>query len=536
MQKANKFLTGGDGDWDSDDSDAWGAGAKREVRSGRDKVLSTLDDLKEGASDAMDEADWISAGEKLDPLLTNCDKYVTMTTGPTRAGIVPNVFVRAMVELVDTAEAAFNDKEGLKALNKLHAKALTTLRQRLKKVVDGSPELRDKMDACRKDPTEFLDEEEEVAGDVSTAPEEQERDSIFKMDANDITFAVVNEKLSDLRIQRGRKGQSRQEQLNLLLFLRRHAKGDAQEVAIVLQLISLMLDMTPASAQFLPATLWRRAVMYLTQVLDVVVESKMVSVSDAKETVAFEERAEEEPTSGPVVVPGNLVGLVDRLDEELFKSLQMTDPHTNEYLVRLKDEAVLLAVAQRVAEYLTSRSDTPWLACVALRQLEHYYFKTAAVFEALKKAAVQPMAINMRDAESRISFAMENADAVVEDADADVKAVGKEGADDGKVVLELQLVIDQSTTLTSVNRDLAALVFSYGDERMKARALLCLVFHHSLMGQYHRARDMLLMSHLQDSVSSMDIHTQILYNRAMASLGICAFKNGLIQESYACMA
>jgi len=84
-------------------------------------------------------------------------------------------------------------------------------------------------------------------------------------------------------------------------------------------------------------------------------------------------------------------------------------------------------------------------------------------------------------------------------------------------------------------KDLTARIFQHSTERAKARGLLCAVFHHALHGRYQAARDMLLMSHLADTIHQFDISTQILYNRALVRCGICAFENELLHEAHSAL-
>ena len=61
--------------------------------------------------------------------------------------------------------------------------------------------------------------------------------------------------------------------------------------------------------------------------------------------------------------------------------------------------------------------------------------------------------------------------------------------------------------------------------------MLSHIFHFALHNEFYTARDMLLMSHLQESIYSADVATQILYNRTVVQLGLSAFRCGLIKES-----
>jgi translation initiation factor 3 subunit C len=78
---------------------------------------------------------------------------------------------------------------------------------------------------------------------------------------------------------------------------------------------------------------------------------------------------------------------------------------------------------------------------------------------------------------------------------------------------------------------LCAQLYRSGNSLLRTRSMLCHIYHHALYNDFHTARDMLLMSHLQENIYAADVPTQILYNRAIVQLGLCAFRSGLIKES-----
>lgn len=74
-------------------------------------------------------------------------------------------------------------------------------------------------------------------------------------------------------------------------------------------------------------------------------------------------------------------------------------------------------------------------------------------------------------------------------------------------------------------------LFANSEGYHRARAMLCHIYFLALHDDYYKSRDMMLMSHLQDTISSFNVATQILYNRTLVQVGLCAFRKGLVYDA-----
>ena len=183
------------------------------------------------------------------------------------------------------------------------------------------------------------------------------------------------------------------------------------------------------------------------------------------------------------VIPGSLIALCERLDDEYKRLLQQTDHHRQAYIDWLDEEANYFALCTRLETHYSQIGDIPAAARATLLRIAHLYDKKAATSGAILQ---------------------------------------RTGPNEPK---------DLSCLITRLCR----IVYRDGDERLRTKAALFEIFHVAAMDRFKDARELLLMTHLQDTIQNADIMTQVLFNRTMAMVGLAALRAGEIRDAHSCL-
>lgn len=199
-------------------------------------------------------------------------------------------------------------------------------------------------------------------------------------------------------------------------------------------------------------------------------------------------------------------------------------------MIRLSDEASIIELAETALVYYRRVKDDKSAASVALLIVEHLYYKHDSHAVAVHRAHT------FKKTWGKYS-------------DLHPACTGKIAASSSAAKIARGLETTQHPASYSGNpsvvpppfnpakriEELCAFIFNNGDERIKTRALLCSVYHYALHDQYYHARDLFLISHIPDFIDKAEIKTQILYNRTVVTLGLCAFRMGLFQKAHDCL-
>ncbi|TKR93213.1 hypothetical protein L596_007709 [Steinernema carpocapsae] len=340
---------------------------------------------------------------------------------------------------------------------------------------DDKKERRRKKEARKEAMGEKDDDDED---DWVPVPTKEERNRQLFDPKTEITGEVVLKKLVEIVSARGRLSTNRKNHVRSLQDLFKiaddHKLGAGILTKIMFAIVSALFELNVRMSDSMDFESWMKtfeAIKNLFQMLD---ENKDVLLS-------IKITEEDENLMNPdeqYRVHGSLPLTVLRLDSELTKIFQNADCHSTEYIDVLKGERELCSLIETAQIFMEKPAneesfmvDEKWQ--IYMLRIEHLYYKYAP-------------------------------------------------EENGEAEAAMNLL-----------QELCTKVYAFPEaKRERQRAMLCQIYHHALHDRWHRAKDLMLMSHLQAIVDHSDVSTQILYNRTICQLGLCAFRHGFIREAH----
>ncbi|KAG8430263.1 hypothetical protein GDO86_018127, partial [Hymenochirus boettgeri] len=341
----------------------------------------------------------------------------------------------------------------------------------------------------RKDEEGEEEEEENEAGGEwekvkGGVPLVKEKPKMFAK-GTEITPALVIKKLTEILQARGKKGTDRAAQIDLLQLLvgiaEEHNLGQGITVKIKFNIVSSLYDYNPNLAAYMKADMWKKCLQCIGDLLDILFANSNIFIGehiaeDSENLINLDQ---------PLRVRGCILTLVERMDEEFTKIMQNTDPHSQEYVDNLKDEARVCGVIERVQKYLQEKGSTDEICRVYLRRIMHTYYK----FD--YKAHQRQLGTGQESKSEQDQTENE--------------------AEDSAILMDRLCKYIYSKDRT---------------DRIRTCAILCHIYHHALHNRWFQARDLMLMSHLQDNIQHADPPVQVTIS------GICAFRQGMIRDAH----
>lgn len=337
-----------------------------------------------------------------------------------------------------------------------------------------------------------VEEGEEGGAEWETVEKKGTRGEMTKLDWKKVLFGkdtevdhtAVSKKRQEIVALRGKKTTDPFEQLDqlkALLELSADANlGVGVNIRLLIDIAATIFDI-PSIASSIRGDVWDRCLEYMESLINLLIGHPEVKLcEDLLENFNISNATQ------PFVVHGDALVLIERLDDEFTKILQNTDAHSTDYVHKLQGEAKVTDLIGKVQKYLERDPETkPDRLCrIYIRKIEHLYYKI-----------------------DRGQYGKPTGDASTADAN------------------------DPSSVMASLTK----YIYNYqGTDlgRIRTRAMLCHIYHYALHNRWYQARDLMMMSHLQEAIHLADVPTQILYNRALVQLGMCAFRHGMIKDAH----
>ncbi|MCO5579265.1 hypothetical protein L7F22_033119 [Adiantum nelumboides] len=468
----------------SDDSDSEEE-TKKVIKSAKDKRADEIEAVVKNIENAQRIDDWVAISKEFDGLNRLADRQRTMQEA------IPTSYIKAIDNLENfLTTSAQKEKTASKKMKAPNAKAMNGMKQKLKKV---SKDNEDALARFRENPEAF-----EAAAAAAAAPapsaasqakkkkpaeallddeEPGEGDDDFQTvgrggKAVTYTSEGLFKSLASVMEARGRKATDRSEQVQILTKLLEVAASTYQKIRVLLALVAARYDYNQSAGQYMSSDMWNSARKELDQLIDILVADRTYVVRE--ETEDYDDEIDRLPNQNG---EGDVVAVRGS---------------TISFIERLDDEFTksLQNIDPHAPEYVERLSDEKLLYQTIIRA-QVYYEQTKQTDE-LSRAVMR-----------RIEHVYAKQDNIVQALEAASASA------------------QEKVTSTVAPSPAEGHALPHLPPRFARRLLHCArhVPHESLAGPHRHGRRA----------------TQILYNRVVVQLGVCAFRLGLIKEAQAAL-
>ena len=297
-------------------------------------------------------------------------------------------------------EAIAKQKVSTKKMNATNARGLNAMKQKIKR---NNKDYTTEIEKYREDKFDYMmseEEEETVPVEKTKKPKVSYAEGIDVGD--DEGFATVGrggktlqytpesilKHLRSIVESRGKKNTDRAEQIRIMEKLLEVADTPYRTIRVLLTIIATRFDLTTGSTTtFMSQENWKSAEHEFGRLLETLETNRNLVVVENAEEWDDDEKPPQPVAGEKLKVPGSIVSVVERLDDELTRSLQHIDPHTAEYIERLQDEQALYTDILRALLYVENLKQDEKLDQsddaanrVVMRRLEHVYFKACSMY------------------------------------------------------------------------------------------------------------------------------------------------------------
>ena len=313
----------------------------------------------------------------------------------------PKVYIKTISDLEDLMnEAIAKQKVSTKKMNATNARGLNAMKQKIKR---NNKDYTTEIDKYREDKFDYMlsEEEEEVVPIEKTKRPKSSYVEGFDI-GDDEGFSTVGrggktlqytpesilKHLRSIVESRGKKNTDRAEQIRIMEKLLEVADTPYRTIRVLLTIIATRFDLTTGStATFMTQENWKSAEHEFGKLLETLETNRNLVVVENAEEWDDDEKPPQPAAGEKLKIPGSVVSVIERLDDELTRSLQHIDPHTAEYIERLQDEQALYTDILRALLYVENLKTDDKLGQsedaanrIVMRRLEHVYFKVCPIY------------------------------------------------------------------------------------------------------------------------------------------------------------